>query len=115
MSDLRAELLGMAAEDARVRNELAADGSLFHGYHPRMREVHDRNAERLAQVMAGQGWPTAPKVGSDAADAAWLVVQHAIGKPDVQRRALVALRAAASRGEVPAWQPAMLEDRIRTL
>ena len=105
----------MAAEDARVRNELAADGSLFHGYHPRMREVHGRNGERLVQIMAGHGWPVAAQVGADAADAAWLVVQHAIGKPDLQRRALAALLEAAARGEAPAWQAAMLDDRIRTL
>jgi hypothetical protein len=29
----------MAEEDLRVRAELAADGSLFQGYHPRMQAV----------------------------------------------------------------------------
>jgi hypothetical protein len=37
---LRAEPLGMAQEDSRVRSELATDGSLFDGYHPTMQEVH---------------------------------------------------------------------------
>ena len=36
---LRNELLTMVVEDRQVRAELAADGSLFEGYHPRMREV----------------------------------------------------------------------------
>lgn len=45
---LREELLATEAEDRRVRAELAADGSLFDGYHPRMAEVHRRNAGRLA-------------------------------------------------------------------
>jgi hypothetical protein len=31
----------MVNEDHRVRAELAADGSLFDGYHPRMRAVHE--------------------------------------------------------------------------
>ncbi len=34
--DLRSELLTMAADDNRVREELLAEGSLHEGYHPRM-------------------------------------------------------------------------------
>jgi hypothetical protein len=37
---LREELLVMAAEDPAGRAELAADSSLFQGYHPRMQAVH---------------------------------------------------------------------------
>lgn len=112
--EIRQELLGMAAEDLRVRAELTADGSLFRGYHPRMRAVHDRHAGRLAQILAADGWPTERQVGVDGAQAAWLIVQHAIGQPGFQRQALSTLSAAAARGEVPAWQAAMLEDRILT-
>jgi hypothetical protein len=110
---LAAELLALADEDQRVRSELAADGTLFGGYHPRMEGVHRRNAARLARVIAEGGWPGAARVGADAAAAAWLVAQHAIGEPDFQRACLRALEDAAARGDVPAWQPAMLEDRIR--
>src|SRR5205823_1179848 len=52
-------------------------------------------------------------VGRDAADAAWLVLQHSIGDPPVMRRGLELLRSVAS-GEVDPIQVAMLEDRIRT-
>jgi hypothetical protein len=113
--DVRAELLALAEEDHRLRAALAADGSLFHGYHPRMRALHDANADRLASILRRRGWPGEPQVGADGARAAWLIVQHAIGQPALQRDALAALRQAAARGEVPAMQPAMLEDRIRTL
>ena len=41
---LRHQLVAMAAEDARVRAELAATGELFRGYAPRMEDVHRRNA-----------------------------------------------------------------------
>ena len=114
-SDVRAELLALAEEDHRVRTELATDGSLFRGYHPRMRAVHEANADRLASILRRRGWPGEPQVGADGAKAAWLIVQHAIGRPAFQREALEALRQAAARGEVPASQPALLEDRIRTL
>ena len=35
-----------------IREELASDGSLFEGYHPRMREVHERNAASLSAMLA---------------------------------------------------------------
>jgi hypothetical protein len=113
--DIRSELLALVEEDQRVRAELVAEGSLFDGYHPRMRAVHEANAERLASILNQRGWPGEPRVGPDGANAAWLIVQHAIGRPAFQREALEALRLAAARGEVPAMQPAFLEDRIRTL
>jgi len=50
-TNLQDELLAMAEEDRRVRAELAADGSLFDGYHPKMQAVHDRNAARLTAVI----------------------------------------------------------------
>jgi len=103
----------MAAEDLRVRGELAADGSLFQGYHPRMREVHDRHAARLSQVLARHGWPGRSLVGEDGAEAAWLVLQHAIGHPALQRVGLRLLSQAVAAGEAPPAQAAMLEDRIR--
>jgi hypothetical protein len=113
--NVRSELLAMVNEDHRVRAELAADGSLFDGYHPRMRAVHEANADRLAGILSERGWPGEPQVGQDGAKAAWLIVQHAISRPALQREALEALRLAAARGEAPAMQPALLEDRIRTL
>ena len=48
---LRDKLVSMEEEDLRVRDELAADGSLSDGYHPRMEEVHRRNAARLREII----------------------------------------------------------------
>lgn len=110
---LARELVAMADEDLRIRDELAADGSLFEGYHPRMREVHERNAVRLLVIIEEHGWPGRSLVGEAGAQAAWLIVQHAIGNPPLQRRSLVLLTDAAAQGEVPARQVALLEDRIR--
>jgi hypothetical protein len=110
---LAAELIAMRDEDFRVRDELARDGSLFHGYHPRMEEVHRRNAARLKQIIAEHGWPGRSLVGEDAARAAWFVVQHSIGDPEFQRSSLELLKQAHARGEMSAIGPAKLEDRIR--
>jgi hypothetical protein len=110
---LRDELVGMAEEDQRVRAELAADGSLFDGYHPVMQAVHDKNAARLTEIIDLHGWPGRSPVGEEGARAAWLILQHAIGHPDLQRKGLVLLQQAVAQGEVPALEAAMLEDRIR--
>lgn len=105
-------LVALRRHDEAVRAELAADGSLFDGYHPRMQAVHDANAARLEALIAAHGWPGQDRVGADAAEAAWIVVQHAIARPDFQRAMLATLRAEAAAGRVPAWQAAYLEDRI---
>jgi hypothetical protein len=110
---LRLELLALAADDERVRARLAHDGRLFEGYDQDMEAVHRRNAARLASLVAAHGWPGAPVAGEDGAQAAFLILQHAIGEPALQRRCLPLLAAAAARGEVPPLQPAMLLDRIR--
>src|SRR4051812_30457258 len=110
---LGAELRAMADEDRRVRAELAADGSLFDGYHPRMAEVHRRNAARLSAILDRHGWPGPSLVGEDgAAAAAWLVLQHAIGDPPLMRRGLELLWRLAL-GEIDPARLAMLEDRVR--
>jgi hypothetical protein len=110
---LAVELVAMAEEDQRVRADLLAEGVLFNGYQPRMSEVHHRNAVRLAAIMTEVGWPGRSVVGREAADAAWLVLQHSIGDPAVMRRGLALLRSLP-RGEVDPIQVAMLEDRVRT-
>ena len=111
---LRTRLLAWIGRDEAMRSRLAADGSLFEGYHPEMQAVHDAHAAELETILAERGWPTRTMVGADGAEAAWLIVQHAIARPDLLRRALPLLEAAAARGDIPAWQPAYLSDRIRT-
>jgi uncharacterized protein (DUF952 family) len=103
----------MRAEDMRVRAELERNGRLFRGYDPQMEMVHRRNAARLRDIIAEHGWPGRNAVGDDGAAAAWTIAQHAIGEPAFQRRVLPLLEHAAARGDVPAWQPAYLIDRIR--
>ncbi|HEY7864045.1 MAG TPA: DUF6624 domain-containing protein [Thermoanaerobaculia bacterium] len=110
---LRDELIEMRAEDWRVRAELAVDGSLYDGYNPRMEEIHRRNAARLSAILDEHGWPGISLVGQDGAEAAWLIAQHAISVPDLQRRALWFLREASARGEAKAEHWARLEDRVR--
>jgi hypothetical protein len=111
--DLAERLVAMAGEDLAKRAELVERGELFDGYHPEMRAVHDRNAAALLTVIDESGWPTRSTVGQEAAEAAWLIVQHAIGHPALQRRCRALIAHAVRDGEAEPAQLAMLEDRIR--
>jgi hypothetical protein len=110
--ELTQRLSDMAEEDQRVRAELAATGELFQGYHPRMAEVHRRNAQELEAIIELYGWPGKSLVGDAGANAAWLILQHAIGNPELQRKCLPVLREAIARGEMEPAHAAYLEDRI---
>ena len=109
---LQKQLLDMAAEDRRVSRELAETGELYRGYAPGMADVHRRNADAMRAIIDEHGWPGKSLVGKEGAEAAWLIVQHAIADPELLRRSLVLLREAAARGDVEPWQPAYVEDRI---
>ncbi|HYH14596.1 MAG TPA: DUF6624 domain-containing protein [Flavisolibacter sp.] len=111
---LASELLAMEKADLDMREKLAADGSLFEGYHPQMKAVHDKNAIRLSEIIKKYGWPGKSMVGEEAAYAAWLVLQHAIAHPTLQRHCLTLLKPLVLTGEVGALEVAMLEDRIRS-
>ena len=109
---LKSKLVAMADLDLRVRAELAATGELAGTYNERMAAVHRENAEALARIVEKVGWPGVSMVGAEGAEAAWLVLQHAIGNPDLQRKCLPMLKKAAEIGDVPAAQVAYLDDRI---
>ncbi len=93
------------------RNRLTADGSLFWGYHPEMEAVHGCNAVRLQQIIEKHGWPGRTIIGKEAAYAAWIILQHSIGKPGFMRRGFRLIQIAAAEGEIDPKLSAMLEDR----
>src|SRR2546422_7151554 len=104
----------MARGELALLKDLARDGLLFQGYHPRVEALHQRHATRLAALIDAHGWPGRSRVGEEGAQAAWLILQHAIGNPPLMRRGLTLLRGGVSKGEVSPLEVAMLEDRIRT-
>src|SRR5262245_52056866 len=99
--------------DQSVRAELAAEGSLFSGYHPRMAAVHDANAAHLREIIREYGWPTTALVGEDGTKAAHRIAQHSINHPDFMRECCALIKVASDRGEVPPEQFAYIDDRIR--
>jgi hypothetical protein len=111
-AQLRQRLLDMVEEDRRVHTELSRTGEIFKGYAPRLAEVNRRNAAALEAIIEEHGWPGKSLVGDDGSHAAWFILQHAIERPDLQRRGLALVRAAVACGEAAPAQAAYLEDRI---
>ncbi|MDQ1289788.1 MAG: hypothetical protein QG622_3354 [Actinomycetota bacterium] len=106
---LAAELVAMATEQ-RERIQLSA--SEDPGDRLTWREMTVRHAERLAMILAEEGWPAEDMVGPEAALAAWLVAQHADQQLDVQRRAFALMSAAVNEDRASRYHLAFLQDRL---
>lgn len=108
----RERLIAAARHDLETRARLARSGDLFDGYHPEMQAVHDENAALLTEAFDALGWPGRDKLGDDGAAAAFVILQHAIGHPDLQRRGLTLMLDAIPRGNANVLDAAYLTDRI---
>ena len=114
---LRAELLGMLADDQRHRGALTdalKSGTDLQTPALQQLEIEQEALDRAAVAklhrILGRGWPSAALVGGDAQDAAFLVLQHA--PTDVQEKYLPMAREAHRAGELPGSSLALLEDRV---
>ena len=106
---LARELIALTDEDrARQAGALSGDPAARLAH----RRVTVRNADRLAEILDTDGWPTTSLVGPEAARRAFLIAQHADQQLDLQRRVLPLLTAAVSAGEADPSMLAMLRDRI---
>lgn len=72
----------------------------------------ESRTRELSAIIDEIGWPTKSKVGEEAANAAWLLAQHADRDTEFQKKCL-ALMEAAPPGEVSLEDVAMLTDRVR--
>lgn len=69
--------------------------------------------QRLADIIAAKGWPTISMVGFEAANAAWLVAQHAPPEELARARSWLAMmQAAATRHEILPANLATSIDRV---
>lgn len=105
-------LIAAARHDIETRTRLAQSGALLDGYHPEMEAVHAANADLLARVMDAIGWPGPRQLGEEGSRAAFLILQHAISHPALQRRGLTLMLDAIPTGDANALDAAYLSDRI---
>ncbi len=110
--ELAAELQAMATEEQEARADLVRRGVLDQG-HP-LRAMHLRHANRLREILDGHGWPGIDLVGTEGAEAAWLVAQHAAAVDlPLADRCVELLGAAVRAGDAPARHLAILTDAVR--
>ena len=107
----------MAELDQKTLSELAHAGEIgpHQPYHPRLREIHEGNARALEETIDRVGWPTISKVGHEAAQAAWLIAQHAVTDTDFMSRCADLLEVAVNDEDADGWQLAFLRDRLLTM
>lgn len=109
---LRAELLTLGRTDQVDREGFgaaaAARDTLFLR---RLLAGDSARTVRLQAVVREQGWPSPARVGRDAVDAAWLVLQHS---PDHawQAELLAVLETRAAAGDLSRSDVALLADRV---
>ncbi len=113
--EIAEKILSLKDADLKLRNELIQSGQLSDGYNPKMAELHNRNAAKLDEIIQKIGYPTADKVGEEASEAAWLVIQHAIGQPDFMKKCRNLLQQAVESQQADARHLAYLTDRISVL
>jgi len=106
------QLSALTQRDINARNELLEQDNLYGQYDKKLQEIHIDNAKALDKIISNHGWPTISKVGIEGTRLAWLIAQHSICTPDLQRKFLVILSKEAEKGDIPKRQVAMLSDRI---
>jgi hypothetical protein len=120
---LAEELLDLGEADIQARNAqveagLPAPGQELRGEQleaaKELQRVYKRNATRLKDIVARHGWPGKSLVGAQGADAAWLVIWHAVHDRPFQKHALSLMKEAGA-DEVDRADIAFLEDRDRVL
>jgi hypothetical protein len=79
----------------------------------KVEEIDKKNTAWMKQVVKRHGWPGKTLVGTDGANAAWLLVQHADLDREFQKECLKLIEAAFKHTEVSGQQLAYLTDRVR--
>jgi len=111
-SKIAKEIVELQNADLELRDKLIQNGQLFDGYNKEMEAMHNRHAEILNEIIEKHGFPTIEKFGKEASDAAWLVIQHSISKPEFMKKCVVLLKKAVAENQADAKQLAYLTDRI---
>jgi len=111
--NLREELLDMVERDQRARMGMRVAGDESGGNAlAAMTRIDEDNSARMHEIVDEVGWPTKSAVGSDGAQAAWLLVQHADLDVAFQRRCLTLMEEELARDDVYAGNFAYLTDRV---
>ncbi len=110
--EIATKIIRLKNADLEFRKKLILSEQLDHGYNLEMANLHNRNAEILNEIIDKIGYPTIDKVGKKASEAAWLVIQHSIGRPYFMKKSAELLKIAVKENKANPISLAYLTDRI---
>lgn len=117
---LRVELLNMKEDDQKYRRLMlqlqknkekntAKIEQLIHS----INDLDSKHTARMEEVITKIGWPKISDVGEDGSNAAWVLIQHADKRPDLQNKCLDLLKEAINTQEAKSSNYAYLYDRVQ--
>ena len=110
--DIAKKIIELKKADLDLRTQLIQKGQLSKGYNKEMENLHNKNAKELDQIIDQIAYPSIDKVGKEASEAAWLIIQHAISQPDFMKKCLKLLEIAVNNNQANPQNFAYLSDRI---
>ncbi|MCA3059907.1 MAG: hypothetical protein ING60_08820 [Rhodocyclaceae bacterium] len=113
LAELKPEFEALLESDQKLRGGIqrGMDQKAMRAIFDQMQVVDKANQARLDELVAQHGWPVAKDVGEKAVRGAFLVVQH--GRLDYMRRYESMIAKSAERGDLPKWEFARFDDRLR--
>jgi len=106
------KIIELKKTDLEFRGKLIESGKLDEGYNKEMAEIHNRNVKTLNEIINKIGYPTVDKVGKEASEATWLIIQHSIGQPKFMKKCVKLLEIAVHQNKANSKNLAYLTDRI---
>ncbi|RDC55708.1 hypothetical protein DU508_15680 [Pedobacter chinensis] len=106
------KIIALKRADLEFREKLIQNGQLGEGYNEEMKKLHNRNAKTLNDLIDTIGYPTIDKVGKEASEAAWLIIQHSIEQPRFMKKCVELLETAVNENKADPKNLAYLIDRI---
>ncbi|SFD84922.1 DUF6624 domain-containing protein [Flavobacterium phragmitis] len=110
--DIAQKIIELKNADFELREKLIQNGKLSEGYNPEMEKLHNKNAKELEVIISQIGYPSIDKVGEEASQSAWIIIQHAIAQPDFMRKCAKELEKAVNENKADPINLAYLTDRI---
>jgi hypothetical protein len=105
-------IIDMKNKDLELREKLIQSQQLSDKYNEEMRELHNRNAKELCEIIDTIEYPTVENVGNEASEATWLIIQHAIEQPEFMKKCAKLLEKAVNENKADPKSLAYLTDRI---
>lgn len=108
---VREELVQLGEQDQAAREELTLEKMQDSVFLMTMLRGDSLRTRRLRQIVDRYGWPTRAAVGPQAANAAFLILQHS-PEHEFQKSMVPLLEDLAQEGTMPPSEVATLVDRV---